>query len=597
MSKLTLQGYLDAVLKSKLVEKSKLAEVVSDFRKTVRATPDDYVPFAKLLIATKLITPWQNSKLSEGKSKGFFIGKYKLLAHIGTGGMSSVYLAEHTVMRRRVALKVLPSHLVEDESYLRRFYKESQATAALDHPNIVRAYDVDNEGKIHYLVMEFVDGSDLEVLVKKNGALPYDKCAEYIRQAAEGLAHAHERRMIHRDIKPANLLVDNGGTVKILDMGLAHLEEDGQSQLGKGNVMGTTDFLAPEQAMGSTDLDSRADIYSLGCTLYYVLTGVPPFAGNSLAEVLLKHQTQDPKPVSAHRHDSPCPRVLESIYRKMMAKDPANRYQNCTEVAKALSDWLAQADDHWSATQSGKRTQNEAEELSDFLSQLNQDHEQKTSPPAQKKEMFLEAEEADEGPSDAEDEMQTFFSSLGGASADSRKSAEDSTEMFLFGAQQKPASSQPPARPPGSKPPVVNKPANSDSPSKVETRVPSQSTTPTPSKKADNMEFICPNGHRLFGPTKLQGRRGQCPHCKAYFRIPFLEQSAHPGEPGRPGSGSRPSRPSGSPSGSVGGSGADQVTDFLSNLGGPSASEPSSPSSSGSGDESLDQFFSNLERD
>ena len=211
--------------------------------------------------------------------------------------MSSVYLAEHVLMQRRVAIKVLPKDRVEDSSYLARFHREAQAAAALDHRNIVRAYDVDNDGSNHYLVMEYVEGRDLQHIVKEDGPLDYAAAAEYIRQAAEGLAHAHQAGLIHRDVKPANLLVDQKNVVKVLDLGLARFTDESKASLTVAfdeNVLGTADYLAPEQALDSHGVDARADIYGLGCSLYYLLTGHPPFPGGTLPQRLMMHQKQPP---------------------------------------------------------------------------------------------------------------------------------------------------------------------------------------------------------------------------------------------------------------------------------------------------------------
>ncbi|MEX0712954.1 MAG: serine/threonine-protein kinase, partial [Pirellulales bacterium] len=244
-------------------------------------------------------------------------------------------------MHRRVAIKVLPKYRVNDSSYLARFYLEARAAAALDHPNIVRAYDVDNEGDQHYLVMEFAQGQDLQHLVKVEGPLGFERAADYIRQASLGLVHAHRVGLIHRDIKPANLLVDPDGTVKILDMGLARFSDQSQASLTVAHdetVLGTADYLAPEQALNSHNVDSRADIYSLGCTLYFLLTGHPPFPEGTLSQRLMKHQVEQPPGILIDRPDAPA--ELVAICARMMAKSPDKRYQTAGHVSEALTEWL-----------------------------------------------------------------------------------------------------------------------------------------------------------------------------------------------------------------------------------------------------------------
>ena len=221
MTKPKLETFLDLVERSGLVDKDQVQTVLLELKAKAPGKPLDTDRVADRLVATNCITRWQCEKLLEGRHRGFFLGKYKLLGLLESGGMSSVYLAEHILMHRRVAIKVLPKNRVNDSSYLARFHREAQAAAALDHRNIVRAYDVDNEGDVHYLVMEYVEGRDLQQMVKREGPLPFHLAAEYIRQAAQGLAHAHDAALIHRDVKPANLLVDGRNVVKVLDLGLA----------------------------------------------------------------------------------------------------------------------------------------------------------------------------------------------------------------------------------------------------------------------------------------------------------------------------------------------------------------------------------------
>lgn len=342
MANLSASALLDLIKKSGLVDEDQLTPVVDAYRAQHNGElPQDSAPLADFLIDRKLVTRWQCDKLATGKHKGFFLGKYKLLDHIGTGGMSSVYLAEHVLMHQQRAIKVLPKHRVNDSSYLARFRLEAQATARLDHRNIVRAYDIDDEKGQHYIVMEYVRGRDLQGIVKEDGPLPLDVACRYLVQASEGLDHAHEIKLIHRDIKPANLLVDERGVVKLLDLGLALFTNSEMASLTiahNENVLGTADYLSPEQALNSHLIDHRADIYSLGCTLYFLLTGHPPFPEGTLAQRISKHQNQMPEDVLKDRPD--CPRDLADICMKMMQKKPQNRYQSAREVAAALSAWL-----------------------------------------------------------------------------------------------------------------------------------------------------------------------------------------------------------------------------------------------------------------
>jgi len=320
MSKLKVDTLIDLVRRSELVDKDQLSKALAEFeQRHGKEACDDPERVSRFLLDAGLLTRWQCNKLLEGRSKGFFLGKYKLLDHLGTGGMSAVYLAEHVNMQRRVAIKVLPKHRVNDSSYLARFYREARAVAALDHPNIVHAYDVDNELDTHYLVMEFVQGLDLQQMVKRQGALGYEAAADYIRQAADGLAHAHRIGLIHRDIKPANLLVDTQGTVKVLDLGLARFADDSQASLTIAhdeNVLGTADYLSPEQALNSHNVDSRADIYSLGCTLYRLLTGENLYSGETLVQKLLAHREQPIPSLRAARAEVPA--ALDAIPARMV---------------------------------------------------------------------------------------------------------------------------------------------------------------------------------------------------------------------------------------------------------------------------------------
>jgi len=339
---MSVKRFVDLLQKSRLVTDTELREALLKYR-----AENDGRPLADLdfvvnrLIQDGLITQWQTEKLLDEKYKGFNLGKYKLLKHLGSGGMSSVYLAEHMIMRQRRAIKVLPRGRVADKTYLERFYLEARAIASLNHPNIVRAYDIDQDGDTHFIVMEYVDGRELTELVKGNGPVSYRDAAHFIAQAADGLEHAHAQGLVHRDIKPANLLLDKNNIVKVLDLGLALFKEEEYSLTVAFNekILGTADYLAPEQARNSHDVDYRADIYGLGCSLYYLLTGHAPFPEGTLTERILHHQNSEPEDIRVTRPD--CPPELLEICQVMMRKNPADRIQTCGEVAKALRAWLA----------------------------------------------------------------------------------------------------------------------------------------------------------------------------------------------------------------------------------------------------------------
>ncbi len=335
--------FLDLVRRSQVVEEKRLEAYLQKLR-AGGSFPNEPGKLAGILVRDGLLTQFQAEQILQGKWRRFTLGKYKVLERLGSGGMGTVYLCEHKVMRRRVAIKVLPTAKAADASSLERFYREARAAAALDHPNIVHAYDIDQDETLHFLVMEYVDGASLQELVKRGGALTPVRAAHYIRQAALGLDHAHQQGLVHRDIKPGNILVDRGGTVKILDMGLArffHDEEDNLTRKYDENVLGTADYLAPEQAEDSHGVDIRADIYSLGLTFYFLLTGRPPYGEGTPAQKLIWQRTRQLRPVNAVRPDVPAD--LAAVVGRMIAKGPADRYQTPLEVAAALAPWTQEA--------------------------------------------------------------------------------------------------------------------------------------------------------------------------------------------------------------------------------------------------------------
>ncbi len=271
--------------------------------------------------------------------------RYRVLALLGQGGMGAVYKAEHRRMERIVALKVIRPGFIDNAAAVQRFQQEVKAAARLHHPHIVAAYDADEAGGLHFLVMEYVEGQSLADYLRERGPPPVAEACDYARQAALGLQHAHEQGMVHRDVKPHNLMRTPDGQIKILDFGLARLGRvveptavlpDGDSAVSQlthaGMVMGTADYIAPEQADDAHKADGRADVYSLGCTLYHLLTGSVPYPGGSVLDKLRHHAAGRPPAPAALRRD--LPPALAAVVLKLMAPAPAARYQTAAEAAR-----------------------------------------------------------------------------------------------------------------------------------------------------------------------------------------------------------------------------------------------------------------------
>jgi tRNA A-37 threonylcarbamoyl transferase component Bud32/DNA-binding beta-propeller fold protein YncE len=263
--------------------------------------------------------------------------RYRVVRLLGSGGMGTVYEAEHRVMQRLVALKVIKRAYTASAAMLERFRREVRAAARLSHPNVVATYDAEDAGETHFLVMEYGEGTDLGRLVQERGPLPVDRACKYVRQAALGLQYAFEQGMVHRDLKPRNLMLTPDGRVKILDFGLARFASeaaDAAGVTGTGIVLGSVDYIAPEQADHARQADIRSDIYSLGCTLYHLLAGQPPFPTGTLLQKVMAHVKKKPQPLTELRPD--LPEGIMPVLERMMAKSPNHRYQTPAEVANAL---------------------------------------------------------------------------------------------------------------------------------------------------------------------------------------------------------------------------------------------------------------------
>lgn len=301
-----------------------------------KAMPKDAEELARQLVESKHLTAYQAKEIAQGRGKSLILGNYTILDKIGAGGMGQVFKAEHRRMHRIVAIKMLPAAMTSDAAAIARFEREVTAAAKLEHPNIVHANDADEANGVHFLVMQYVEGQDLSALVKKDGPFSVAKAVNYILQAARGLEYAHKHGVIHRDIKPGNLLLGSDGNVKILDMGLARLDSDGeaptQAELtGTGAVMGTVDYMSPEQALNTKNADNRADIYSLGITLYFLLAGKPAYQGESAMEKLLAHREQAIPLLGEN-----IPEQVQAVFSKMVAKKKEERYQSMTDVVADL---------------------------------------------------------------------------------------------------------------------------------------------------------------------------------------------------------------------------------------------------------------------
>jgi len=337
----SLEQFVDSLTASGLLGSDELRRFIDGL--PIENRPAEAHELAEALVAHRRLTRFQSQAVYRGKAQGLILGNYTIVDLLGAGGMGQVFKAEHRRMKRVVALKVLPPAKTKTQFALHRFQREMEAAAKLDHPNIVAAYDADEANGTHFLVMQLVDGQNLASLVKENGPLDVSAAIDCITQIARGLNYAHSQGIIHRDIKPSNLLLDKNGCVKILDMGLARVLQTVDRSAAtavdeltnSGQIIGTVDYMSPEQALNTKHADHRSDIYSLGCTLHYLLTGAPVYDGGTPMERLLAHRE---RPVP--RLSSVCPEVppqLDAIFARLLAKKPEDRYQSVSEVLRELA--------------------------------------------------------------------------------------------------------------------------------------------------------------------------------------------------------------------------------------------------------------------
>jgi serine/threonine protein kinase/CheY-like chemotaxis protein len=301
----------------------------------------DGAAVARCLTAAGKLTSYQAERVGDRRFEGLLLGNYEVLDRLGAGGMGTVFKARHRRMKRVVALKLLSPQLGQSQTFVQRFQREVEAAARLSHPHVVMAFDADEAEAGHFLVMEYINGRDLASEVRERGPLTLAEAVRATLETARALEYAHAQGVIHRDIKPANLLRDVGGAVKVADLGLARFQdalgrpgEPGAGLTEAGGMLGTADFMPPEQARDSSTIDHRADIYSLGCTLYFLATARPPYPGQTLMEVLLRHR-DDPIP-SLGAATPEAPPALDEVFQRMVAKKPADRYQSMSAVVREL---------------------------------------------------------------------------------------------------------------------------------------------------------------------------------------------------------------------------------------------------------------------
>jgi serine/threonine protein kinase len=297
-------------------------------------------PLAAAMSHDCLLTVFNAEQLLLGKWRRFMLGRYRILNRLGAGSRSSVYLGEHLGTSRLVALKVLPASLAANPAGLEWFQRTARVLAALDHPNIVRAYDIDQDDNLHFLVLEYAEGFTLQERLRRGGPLGIREAADQIGQAASALEHARRAGVVHHNIKPSHLIVSPQGVVKLLGMGLARfsqesLEDPFHRPSADHGLLGTPDYIAPEQALDSGLVDIRADVYGLGATFYHCLTGQVPFPEGTVAQKLIWHHTRKPRPIREIRAE--VPEFLAAVVERMMEKDPGQRYQTPGEVVEVLA--------------------------------------------------------------------------------------------------------------------------------------------------------------------------------------------------------------------------------------------------------------------
>jgi serine/threonine protein kinase len=334
-----VEGFLKTVLRSGLLDREQLQAAL---RTVPHDRRDDPEALADHLIRTGKLSRFQANKLLQGTALGLMLGPFQILAPIGKGGMSTVYLARDSRSQQLVALKILPPKRARaEERLLARFRREMELCQRVSHPHLAWTYEVGVCQRVYYIAMEYIPGKSLYRLVQEQGPLAVPRAARLFAEVAAALDHAHNQGLIHRDLKPSNILITPHDHAKVLDLGLALMQGEAAAERevvgGQGYVVGTMDYLAPEQAENAAGVDPRSDIYSLGCTLYYALTGRPPFPGGTPLEKIQRHRSEEPTPLPQLNPALP-PRFV-GLVRKMMARKPEQRFATAAEVQAQLLPW------------------------------------------------------------------------------------------------------------------------------------------------------------------------------------------------------------------------------------------------------------------
>jgi len=328
-------------LASRLITQDQLDRVEASIRAAPGGSGGDVSDdeLAAKLVQLEVLTSYQADQLKGGRTK-LNLGPYIITDWIGQGGMGQVFKAVHEMMGRESAVKVLPLNKSTPQAVV-NFTREIRTQAQLDHPNLVRAYDAGHDGNVYYLVTEYVPGTDLRRLIRTQGLpLPIQQAANIIMQAAAGLEYAHQRGLLHRDVKPGNILVTPDGRAKVSDLGLAAFVHLADEDPRAGKIVGTADYLSPEQIRAPREITAASDIYSLGCTLYYAVTGKVPFPGGTTREKARRHL--EDTPWHPRRFNPEIGEEFVEIIADMMEKDPAARIQTAAEVCARLEPWASE---------------------------------------------------------------------------------------------------------------------------------------------------------------------------------------------------------------------------------------------------------------